>query len=323
MIAGCGGGSSPYSAGLAGGAGATPSPTPSTMPTPTPSPTPPGGATPLAILSSKRDGNQEIYRVLSDGSLTRLTSTPEDEFLLDVSADGTMMSFFIAGDIYTSKTDGTGRVRQTTSGKASGGGLSSDGKRLTFVETTDRTGNVLLIGTGPVKQVKVKNTDGTGTAAAVLREAVGLGDPRFSPDSSRIGFTEFVGGGDYRLWTMAADGSDAKIATSHPERTFSGGVPEHYFTLNWDWLPDGRLLYNFIDLGSGAAKYPLESIRPDATGLQLIRNAPDRVAGRVSSDGAQLLISDAGIALEGLVSGARRKILAERGPRRPQVEARR
>lgn len=310
LLAGCGGGSRPYSTELVGGGGPTPTPSPSPTPTPTP---PPGGAQPIAVMTSSRDGSMGFYQVRTDGSAVRLADTEADTFLLGTSVTGNKMLFRAAGDLYIANTDATGRTRLTTSGRVASGSISANGTRIAFAENTDRTGNLLLIGTGNVAQIKTMNADGTNVQT--LREGVALSSPRYSPDTTRIAFNEFVGSGDSRLWTMAADGSDAKIATSHPERNF-GPVPERYFTLGWNWLPTGRLIYCFVDLSGPSAAHPLETILPNATGLQTIRTGTDFIpVGRISYTGAQLLrfgpSSNRGLILEDLTTGQQSLLISD------------
>ncbi|MEO1625197.1 MAG: amidohydrolase family protein [Bacteroidota bacterium] len=69
-----------------------------------------------------------------------------------------------------------------------------------------------------------------GGKATVLRQGLPWEvQPRFSPDGQRILFTSDAGGGD-NLWTMKADGSDAKAMTKEKFRLLNNGV----------WMPDGE-----------------------------------------------------------------------------------
>jgi Tol biopolymer transport system component len=70
-----------------------------------------------------------------------------------------------------------------------------------------------------------------GTATAITSGPAWDVQPTFSPDGARIAFTSDRAGGD-NIWTMAADGSDAKQVTKENFRLLNGPA----------WTPDGAYL---------------------------------------------------------------------------------
>jgi imidazolonepropionase-like amidohydrolase/Tol biopolymer transport system component len=131
--------------------------------------------------------------------------------------------------------------------------VSPDGSRVAF----DMLGDIYVM---PI-------TGGTPT-----RIAAGLAydqQPRWSPDGSRIAFVSDRAGGD-NIWTMAADGSDAKQLTK-----------EDFRLLNQpSWSPDGRYIVakkHFTttrSLGTGEVwLYHVEG----GTGVQLVKRADEKL----------------------------------------------
>lgn len=93
--------------------------------------------------------------------------------------------------------------------------VSPDGKNIVF----DMLGDIYTM---PV----------TGGEAKVLRSGFPFEvQPRFSPDGKKICFTSDAGGGD-NIWTMNADGSNAKQITKEDFRLLNNAV----------WSPDGQYL---------------------------------------------------------------------------------
>ncbi len=90
--------------------------------------------------------------------------------------------------------------------------LSPDGKSIVF----DMLGDIYQM---PI----------SGGKATPLRQGIAWEvQPRFSPDGKRILFTSDAGGGD-NIWTMKADGSDAKQVTKEDFRLLNNAV----------WMPGG------------------------------------------------------------------------------------
>ncbi|MCE3279975.1 MAG: amidohydrolase [Bacteroidetes bacterium] len=103
----------------------------------------------------------------------------------------------------------------TNEGTWMGLDVSPDGKTIIF----DMLGDIYSM---PI----------TGGEAKVLRNGFPYEvQPRFSPDGKKISFTSDAGGGD-NIWTMNADGSDAKQITKENFRLLNNAV----------WTPDGQFL---------------------------------------------------------------------------------
>ncbi|MFL5762825.1 MAG: amidohydrolase family protein [Bacteroidia bacterium] len=93
--------------------------------------------------------------------------------------------------------------------------VSPDGQNIVF----DLLGDIYLL---PV----------TGGNAKMLRNGFPYEvQPRFSPDGKMISFTSDAGGGD-NIWTMNADGTNAKQVTNENFRLLNNAV----------WTPDGQYL---------------------------------------------------------------------------------
>ncbi|MGI9543893.1 MAG: TolB family protein, partial [Cyclobacteriaceae bacterium] len=107
------------------------------------------------------------------------------------------------------------------------------------IEFTVNTGTWMNLDVSPDGQTIVFDLLGdiynmpiTGGTAAVLRSGLAYEvQPRFSPDGKKILFTSDAGGGD-NIWTMQADGSDAKQITKESFRLLNNGA----------WLPDGQYI---------------------------------------------------------------------------------
>lgn len=103
----------------------------------------------------------------------------------------------------------------TSEGTWMGLDVSPDGKTIVF----DMLGDIYSM---PV----------TGGEAKTLRTGFPYEvQPRFSPDGKKISFTSDAGGGD-NIWTMNADGTDARQVTKENFRLLNNAV----------WTPDGQYL---------------------------------------------------------------------------------
>lgn len=93
--------------------------------------------------------------------------------------------------------------------------VSPDGSQIVF----DLLGDIYIMSS-------------SGGEATALRSGLPYEvQPRFSPDGKTISFTSDAGGGD-NIWTMSADGSNAKQITSESFRLLN----------NSTWTPDGKYI---------------------------------------------------------------------------------
>lgn len=149
--------------------------------------------------------------------------------------------------------------------------VSPDGKTIVF----DMLGDIYSM---PI----------TGGEAKTLRSGFPYEvQPRFSPDGKKVSFTSDAGGGD-NIWTMNADGSDAKQVTKENYRLLNNAV----------WTPDGQYLIarkHFSSTRSlGAGEMWLYHIA-GGEGLQLtVKKNKQQDAGEpcVSADGRYVYFSE-------------------------------
>ncbi|QNJ98477.1 amidohydrolase family protein [Constantimarinum furrinae] len=128
----------------------------------------------------------------------------------------------------------------------------------------------------------------TGGKAKAIRTGIPFEiQPRFSPDGSKISFTSDAGGGD-NIWTMNADGSDAKQITKEDFRLLNNAV----------WTADGNFLIARKHFTSGRSLGAGEMWQYHITGgsgLQLTKRKNDQQDVNepyVSSDGKYLYYSE-------------------------------
>jgi len=185
---------------------------------------------------SHRDGNEEVYLMLADGSdQHNLSNSPSGgDYSPAWSADGQWIAFMSdrAGkaDVWVMRQDGS-EARQVTDlrGISEYPTWSPDGRQIAFHCTQ---GRVLPGGTGDF-EICVTADDGTGFAQ--LTDAPGESKlPAWSPDGSLIAFQSNREGwptlpdyvplgydagqfGDFEIYVMSNDGSGQRNLTRHPE----------------------------------------------------------------------------------------------------------
>jgi len=130
--------------------------------------------------------------------------------------------------------------------------------------------------------------DINGGKATVLREGLAFEvQPRFSPDGSKISFTSDAGGGD-NIWTMNADGSDAKQITKEDFRLLNNAI----------WTPDGNYLIARKHFTSGRSLGAGEMWmyhKTGGSGIQLTKRKNDQQdvnEPNLSPDGKYLYYSE-------------------------------
>ena len=180
------------------------------------------------IFSSDRDGNREIYVMLSDGTVqTRLTSNPAHDTDAVLSADGTKIAFSSDRDgdaeIYVMSVDGGNVTRLTAStGPDWAPQWSPDGTKLTFL--SERDGN---------RQVYVMGTDGAAPTKLTSMGAYQLGN--WSPDGLQVVFSSSgltIDPDAAGIYVMTADGTGITQLTADGD-----GAPR--------WSPDGtRIVFH-------------------------------------------------------------------------------
>jgi Tol biopolymer transport system component len=190
-------------------------------------------------FSSNRDGNFEIYVMNTDGTnQTRLTNNSASDGNPVWSPDGSKIAFSSDRDgnyeIYVMNADGTNPVRLTNNSAADAEpSWSPDGTKIAF--STNRDGIISgdMTTPGVNWEVYVMNVDGINPVNLTNNSTPNPyynnsleGDPRWSPDGSKILFGSWRSG-DARVWVMNADGTN----------------PTQLSPISWSgsgrWSPDG------------------------------------------------------------------------------------
>jgi Tol biopolymer transport system component len=90
---------------------------------------------------------------------------------------------------------------------------SPDGRRIVFVASPPGQSNL------PQRQIYIMNADGGGRIQ-LTQDAGPHTNPVWSPDGQWIAYLSQAGGGDWQVWAMRADGSEARQITFGEERKF-------------------------------------------------------------------------------------------------------
>lgn len=198
-------------------------------------------------------GTGEVRRLLPEGIVARDPAP---------SPDGTRIAFVVSdetewtGDIFVVNRDGTGLTQLTFSPELDDQpAWSPDGARIAFRSfRTQRDGDIWVM-----------DADGANPVNLTPDPLPGVWDerrPAWSPDGARIAYaTNAAGNAD--IWTMRADGSDARQLTD---------------TIDLDtepaWSPDGTLIAfrrSSNDLGSDICLVPAaggDAVRLHLPGVQ-------------------------------------------------------
>ncbi|MGE5222534.1 MAG: FHA domain-containing protein, partial [Omnitrophica WOR_2 bacterium] len=187
----------------------SPTPIPPTPVTVMPSPTPRGGNW-LVEFASNRDGNYEIYAMLSDGTRqTRITNIQASDTHPVLSPDGTRVAFVSNRDgnsqIYLMNIDGSNQTRISNNANNDfNPSWSPDGKRIAFMSTRDGQPNIYSM-----------NADGTDQVALTTGNAQN-DHPTWAPDGSHIIYDSKPQNGATRaIIVMGADGSNQTPVTNN------------------------------------------------------------------------------------------------------------
>lgn len=174
-----------------------------------PSPTPRGGNW-LVEFASNRDGNYEIYAMLSDGTRqTRITNNAAEDTHPVLSPDGARVAFVSNREgnsqIFLMNIDGSNQTRiSNNSYNDFNPSWSPDGKRIAFMSTRDGHPNIYVM-----------NADGTGQAALTTGNAQN-DHPVWAPDGTHIAYDSKPENGSARaIMVMGADGSNQTPVTNN------------------------------------------------------------------------------------------------------------
>lgn len=187
------------------------------------------------VFESNAESFRDLYRLeLESGVLLRLTHDPRGNFEPDVSPDGGSIAFVSSRDgdaeIYVMSSDGGEPRRLTTSpGDDSAPRWSPAGGTIAFTSNRERGRGIDLY---------VMDSEGQGQRALVSdperSAAVLVRDVAWSPDASRIAFTQVVPQGQGGGVLIVASDTGEILARTRPA---GGGVDEQPV-----WSPDGESL---------------------------------------------------------------------------------
>jgi hypothetical protein len=172
----------------------------------------------------------DIWRIAAsgDGAAEPVSESAGDDRAPVPSPDGSLILFDSTRDgnteLYVMDADGTHHRRLTDDpGEDWGGSWSPDGTRIAFNST--RSGDL---------EIFVMDADGTNVRQVTFDRGVNS-SPTWSPDGARIAYTA-RGENDYgQIWSIAADGGDARNLSRSPssnDQVWTGG-----------WGVDGRIAF--------------------------------------------------------------------------------
>lgn len=238
---------------------------------------------PLVVVGG--DGN-ELTVVQPDGTQSTITGPEDGIGDPDVTPDRTSLVATVTGagssTVWTMALDGSSARPLTEPDDDvfdTAPTVSPDGSRVAFV----RDG--AAISTVPLG-------DGEGAVLVAAAEDVVVAGPEWSPSGERLAYLRTAAGGPTEIWTVAADGTDARPEAPAPAAEAA--------TL--DWSPDGTQLLGgstgdpdgpwevaIIDIRTKRVR-PLDGVgvrgRWSRGGTQVVRLAtPDGRTGRLEERG--------------------------------------
>jgi TolB protein len=211
------------------------------------------------VFESNAASFRDLYRLdLASGSILRLTDDPQGNFEPAISPDGQRIAFVSSRDgnaeIYVMTSDGGSPQRLTHAlGDDSAPTWSPDGRTIAFLSARERERGIdvfVMDGDGAGQRPLVD--DPTRTRSIIARDAT------FSPDGSRLAFTQLVPGGEGGGVVIVATDTGEVVA-----RTTGEPVDDHP-----SWSPDGRWLV--FARSRGEERSDIARMRADGSELELI-----------------------------------------------------
>ncbi len=231
-----------------------------------------GSAVEQAVFTSRRNGNDEIYRINLDGSgLTRLTEHPARDTAATLSVDGSAIAFVSnrsgVDNIYLIDANGANLRRLTNEALGADSPVFAvDGTALFYVAVRV-TGRVLM------RYDIINQSHGV-----LLTGPADISRPAPSPDGTRIAFVARDGAETGRdIFLANLDRSGALINLTN--RAGDDGSPS--------WSPDGRRIVFHSDRDGD---FDIFTMSADGTAQTPVIDTPDDETSPVwSRDGRTLL----------------------------------
>jgi Tol biopolymer transport system component len=226
-------------------------------------------------FTSDRNGSFDIYTMDGIGrGIVQLTNSPEPEFSVAWSSDGTKLAFesTIGGDqeILVINSDGTGLINVSNALGLDYRFAWAPNSSLIAFNHREQSGD---------EEIYVVNADGTGLANLTQTPSDIEAFPTWSPTSTQIAFGVFSTSGT-DIYVMNADGTGRINLTNSP--TSSDVRPR--------WSPDGSRIAFESDRVGGSLD--LFAMNPDGTGLaQVSSTTGDAFSARWSPNGTQIAFS--------------------------------
>jgi Tol biopolymer transport system component len=234
-----------------------------------------------------RQGTRVLFSVSTpDGRITTGTMKPDRSGFRKIrlpdktinlgpgawSPDGKRIAFQVWDDqhprrrgIYIGRASDGGALRRVTTARSSNdlpGDFSRDGRRLVFFRER--------LDVQSVGSIWVVNVDGTHLKRLTPpRMLAGFGTVRWSPDGSKILFSDAQNLPRGNLWTVRPDGS-------HLARLFHDSHGR--FAISGTWSPDGSLVMFALDPTADEFSHPPNAfyvIKADGTGLRRVIGGQD------------------------------------------------
>ena len=214
------------------------------------------------LFVSRRDGNDEIYKMNADGSnQQRLTNSPEAESNGKWSPDNQKILYSksinsMTNQIWTMNADGSNQtIISDAAGYNSPYGWSPNGQKILFTKGSSINGSDTRIWT--------MNADGSNKVQLTNTSMIDH-IPSWSPDGGKIAFgrcdTSFV----CDIFTMNADGSNQTNLT--PDNPNDDDAPK--------WTPNGSKIVFGRQTSADNGDYNVYVMNADGTNKQSLTNDP-------------------------------------------------
>ncbi len=233
------------------------------------------------------DGN--IWVMSADGShRVRLTTTPESDFDLSWSPDGTQIVFRTSRGAYASDPQGIGTEGIFV--------INADGssERQLWPPDAQTPGGLFPDWSPAGDRIAFSgvNTSGRETVYTIRPDGSGLVDLgmmgegiEWSPDGTKVMFNSHTGDGDWQIWVMNADGSAKTQLTTAPAVHRGGPGGNH----TGAWSPDTTQI---VFQSDRAGDYDVYLMDADGANQRLVITRPGSQAPSAWLPDGRLVVAD-------------------------------